>query len=169
MEKKYFLRMDGVKGESRKIGYEDWVEVLSFSSGAGIPPMDRSSVTINNNSFHSFLFTHEIDIATPPMLELCMTGGIIPVIDFVGCVLIAGFLIPVLEIKMENVILSRLSVDSKQASDKELGGKTIEEVEVNFAKISIKVTPINPDNSRGSSVQASFDLTKTEDWQYYQI
>ena len=71
-----FVKIDGVRGESRAEGFEETIQALnwkwgvnqssSFIAGTGVT---RGTVTVQKLSF-----THEVDQASPVLMKHCTSG-----------------------------------------------------------------------------------------------
>jgi len=72
----YFLKVDGVEGESTDDKHNDEIDVLSWSWG-----VQQSGTMAHGGgggegkaSFNDFNFTHHVDKASPVLLKACATG-----------------------------------------------------------------------------------------------
>jgi type VI secretion system secreted protein Hcp len=77
MARDFLLKMEPqLKGESKQKGFEDWIEIDSWSwavsnSGAGGRGFGQSQGKANFNDFH---FTKQVDKATVELMLVCANG-----------------------------------------------------------------------------------------------
>jgi type VI secretion system Hcp family effector len=155
----YFLKLDGIDGQSLDKGHDKWIDVISFSHGAKQNvSIQRGAEVVGRGEFLPFSFTHAVDKATPKIQQFCMNGQKIPKAQFVFCQAIAGVQTPVYEITLENVKVSRAEVKTINAGDQSpLGEQPLEEVDLIAGKMSWKITPIKADNTKEGAIEANFD------------
>jgi type VI secretion system secreted protein Hcp len=76
----YFLKIDGIPGESTDSKHKDEIVLTSFSMGVS----NAGSLSSGGGggegkaSFHDFNFTHKFDKASPALMLACATGRHIP-------------------------------------------------------------------------------------------
>lgn len=180
----FFIKLDGIDGESYDEHHLKWIDVLAFSHGTTQHNTTGHTGEIaGRGELEPFRFTHLVDKASPKLMKACMTGQRFPQVKFAVCRNINGTQTPVYEILLEQVKITRCAVVSlpvsslsepqsassgsgsgssspnlasisalRSASDLEL--VPIEEVELLAGKISWKVTPIKPDNTKEGAVEA---------------
>ena len=147
----FFLKLEGIDGQSADKGHANWIEVSEIDHGAmQSVTMQRGADVAGRGQFLPFKFTHLVDKATPKLQQFCMNGQKIAKAEFACCRAIAGVQVPVYEIKMENVKIAKAEV-------KTVEGELVEEVELVAGKLTWKVTPIKPDNTKDGAIEAAFD------------
>lgn len=158
MASDFFLKIDGIDGQSNDKGHGKWIELLSFGHGSiQNVTLARGSDVAGRGQFTPFVFSHLVDKATPKLQQFCMNGQKIAKVEFHVCRAIAGVQVPVYEIKMENVKVAKAEVGVKILDDGTGTGEAVETVELVAGKITWKVTPIKPDNTKDGAIEASFD------------
>lgn len=151
----FYLKIEGIDGESNSKGYPKWIEVMTFDHGAmQNVSVQRGADVAGRGQFIPFKFTHAVDKATPKLQQYCMNGQKIAKVNFTYCRAIAGLQVPVYEITMENVKIARAEVKTTEANGVM---QPVEEVELIAGKMSWKVTPIKPDNTKDGAIEAAFD------------
>ncbi|MDO5532388.1 type VI secretion system tube protein Hcp [Sutterella sp.] len=166
----FFIRIEGIEGESNDKSHGKWIEVVGFmhgsmqNVGAG-----RATDVAGRGQFVPFVFTHLLDKATPKLQQFCMSGQKIAKVEFQVCRAIGGAQVPVYEIKLENVKIARAEVRTVAVESTKTGSlldtfsgvgnsyQPVEQVELIAGKMTWKVTPIKPDNTKDGAVEASFD------------
>jgi type VI secretion system secreted protein Hcp len=75
-----YLKIDGVKGESKSKGFEDQIELLSFSWGASNPTTvgSGSGSGAGKVSISSFNLMKKTDAASGPIFQACCAGKHFP-------------------------------------------------------------------------------------------
>ena len=151
----FFLKLEGIDGQSADKGHSNWIEVSEIDHGAmQNVTMQRGADVAGRGQFLPFKFTHAVDKATPKLQQFCMNGQKIAKAEFASCRAIAGVQVPVYEIKMENVKVARAEV---KTIEREGVAEIVEEVELVVGKLTWKVTPIKPDNTKDGAIEAAFD------------
>ncbi len=165
MASDYFVKLDGIDGESSDKGHSKWIEVVSFSHGSlqNITSGRATDVT-GRGQFLPFSFTHLVDKATPKIQQFCMNGQKVSKVNFNVCRAIAGTQTPVYEVTLENCKIVKAVVSTEvpgaDASVKlpsDTGVTPVETVELVAGKITWKFTAIKSDNSKDGAVEASFN------------
>ena len=145
-----------VKGEAQGKGFENQIDVLSWSwgmtqSGTGhmLGGSGAGKVDVQNLSF-----TKYIDSATPPLMQSCCNGK-----HYAEAVLTlqkAGD-IPVkyLTIKMTEVIITSVSTGGSGGED-----RLTENISLNFAKVVLDYMPQKKDGKEAVAINMSWDIAK---------
>lgn len=158
MASDFFLKLEGIDGQSNDKSHAKWIEVLAFSHGSTQNvTLARGADVAGRGQFLPFSFTHLVDKATPKLQQFCMNGQKIAKVEFHVCRAIAGSQVPVYEIKMENVKVAKSEVKVQVLDDGVIAAEPIEVVELVAGKMTWKVTPIKPDNTKDGAIEASFD------------
>ncbi len=154
-----FLKVSTVPGESTDDKHKDWIEILSYHTGASQPASGSSSTaggrTAERVNISDFSVVKALDKASPKLFLACCNGEHIPEVTVELCR--AGKdKQKYMQYKMSDVIVS--SVRPGGAAQ---GGETLplEEVSFNFAKIEWVYT--ETDHSTGKpkgDVKSHWDL-----------
>ncbi len=70
----YFLKIEGVEGESQDREHEGWSDITSLSWGVQIPSDRASGLATGKRQHRPFSVVKEIDKATPKLMEYCANG-----------------------------------------------------------------------------------------------
>jgi type VI secretion system effector, hcp1 family len=158
MASDFFLKLDGIDGQSNDKAHGKWIEVMEFShGGAQNVSLARGADVAGRGQFLPFSFTHLVDKATPKLQQFCMNGQKIAKAEFHVCRAIAGVSTSVYEVKLENVKVARAEVKVADVRDGSGAVEPVETVELIAGKITWKVTPIKPDNTKDGAIEAAFD------------
>ena len=155
-----FIKIDGIPGESTDAKHKDWIEVVSYNHKIEQPASSTASsvggATAERVNHGTFNIVHQIDKATPKLLEACCTGKHIKEVIIELC-RAGGDKIKYMEIKLEQVLISR--VEAVGASEAGLGYPT-ETVALSYGKIKWTYTQQKrADGAAGGNVSAGWDLT----------
>lgn len=155
----FFLKIEGVKGESQDDKYKDWIHCHSFSfgltnTGTGGSNLGSGGGRSNIQDMH---FTKTIDSASPNLFIACATGKHFSKAQVV--VRRAGE-------KPQNYLeyeLTEAYISSVTTSGHEGGGLAQESVSINFSKIKMTYTPQNADGSAGAKNEKTYDIKANKD------
>jgi type VI secretion system secreted protein Hcp len=149
----YFLKIDGIPGESTDSKHKDEIVLTSFSMGVS----NAGSLSSGGGggegkaSFHDFNFTHKFDKASPLLMLACATGKHIPTATMTARKAGKGGF-EFLFIKMNDVL-----VTSSQT-----GGSgddlPVEAVSLAFAKIEVDYKPQRANGSLGAATSFTWNL-----------
>jgi type VI secretion system secreted protein Hcp len=136
----FFLKIDGIKGETTDTQHKDHIQIESFSWGVS----NSSTVTGGGGSagkatFKEFTVTKKTDRSSPPLMLSCAAGTHIPSATFVvrrtatpGAPPAEGYYV----ITLNDVLISSFSTAGSGTDD-----KPTESISLNFAKIEFSYRP----------------------------
>jgi type VI secretion system secreted protein Hcp len=150
-----FAKIGDIKGESVDVKHKDEIEVLSFSWGV----TNTGSIGggggggAGRATFKDLSILHNVDKATPRLLEACATGRHLK--DATITQRKAGkgqaeYLI----IKMNDVIITGVALSDTSG---EAGSET---VTLAFAKVDLEYKPQRADGSLDEGIHFKFDILK---------
>ncbi len=152
----YFLKLDGIKGESTDAKHKDeidveswsWGETLATGGGGGGGGGRGGKVSIQD-----FNFVMRLNVASPSLMEACATGKHIKVATLAGRK--AGKeQLDYLTFKLHDVLVSSYQTGgSGHAED-----VPFDQVSLNFAKIEVEYRQQKPDGSPGGAVRFGYDV-----------
>jgi type VI secretion system secreted protein Hcp len=150
----YFLKLDGIEGESQDDKHKKEIDVLSFSWGAsnsGSMAAGGGGGT-GKSSFQDFHFTKGADKASPNLFQSCASGKHIP--KAVLTVRKAG------EKQQEyyKITLSDVLVSSYQAGGHGGDGAVPESFSLNYSKIEFEYAPQKKDGTLEGKVYGKWDV-----------
>jgi len=147
-----FAKIGDIKGESLDDKHKDQIEVLSYSWGvtnAG-SMAHGSGGGEGKATFHDLSFTHNVDKASPVLMQACATGTHLKEATITHRKAGKGQQeYPV--VKMNDVIIT--SVTHGGSGD---GGS--ENVSMAFAKVDMEYKPQKPDGSLDAGIHFKYDL-----------
>ena len=157
MAQDFFIKIDGIDGQSADKNHGKWIEVTDFDFGSKQSvTLARGADVAGRGEFLPFSFTHLVDKATPKLQQYCMNGQKVAKVEFNVCRAIASAQVVTLEVKLENVKIARAEIKTIRAAEG-ADAEPVEEVDLVAGKITWKVTPIKEDNTKDGAIEASFD------------
>jgi type VI secretion system secreted protein Hcp len=155
-----FIKIGSLKGESVVKGFEDQIQVLSWSWG-----MSQSGTThtaqgggAGKVNVQDLTFTHNVDAASPNLVKACCTGE-----HFDTATLTmrkaGGTALEYVTLTLTEVIISSVSMGGS-------GGEDLlsENVSLNFAKFKYSYQPQDAKGAKkGGAIEASYDIAKNTD------
>ncbi len=148
-----FAKIGDIKGESVDAKYKDEIEVLSFSWGV----TNTGGMEIGGGggagkaTFQGLSISHNIDKASPQLLEACATGAHLKDATITHRKAGKGqqeFLI----VKMNDVIITAVAHGGTTAQP------ASETVSLAFAKVDFEYRPQKPDGSLDAGIHFKYDL-----------
>lgn len=152
-----YLTVDGVKGESRRSGHEDEIELISFDFGANNP----SSVGTGKGggvgavNISTFNFMKKTDAASADLFKHCCSGKHFPTAKVTlykagG----DGGALDYLVYDFEEVYVDSINWSGSEGSD----GIPTEMVSFSFGKISVTYNQQDDKGSKSGSFMGSWDI-----------
>jgi len=149
----YFLKLDGIQGESRDLKHKDEIQLESFSWGA----VNESAHSAGGGGgagkvqIEGLHITKRIDKASPLLFLACAAGRHIKSAILTGRKAVKGqqeFLV----VKLNDLLVS--SYHTTGGPD----GDPVDQLSFNFAKISFGFHSQRPDGSLAPLVEAGWDV-----------
>jgi type VI secretion system secreted protein Hcp len=151
----YFLKIDGIDGESRDAKHKNEIEVLSWSWGesapVGHPGGGSAAGKVQVQDFH---FTTRFSKASPPLLLACASG------KELKSALLTARKAGDKGIEYLTFSLSDLLVSSYQTGGTEGVEVPMDSVSLNFAKIQVEYKELKADGTLGGSVKSGWDVNQ---------
>jgi type VI secretion system secreted protein Hcp len=154
----YFLKIDGIQGESSDAKHKGEIELVAFSWG-----VTQSGTQAGGGGggagkaeFHDFHFTQRTQKASPLLMLACASGQHIK-----GAVLTGRKTgktqLEFLTIKLTDVLVSSFQEGASHETD-----QPIEEVALNYARIDVTYRPQAAAGGAGGEVKAGWDLKQNK-------
>jgi type VI secretion system secreted protein Hcp len=152
-----FAKLGDIKGESLDDKHKDEIEVLSYSWGVtNAGSMGHGSGGGEGKaSFHDLSFVHNIDKASPVLMQACATGTHLKEATITHRKSGKGqheYLV----VKMNDVIITGVTHGGS-------GDGHSENVSLAFAKVNIEYKPQKPDGSLDAGVHFKYDIKARKD------
>lgn len=129
----YFLKIDGIEGESVTKGYEKQIEISSFSWGV-TQATSGGSVRAGKSCPSDLHLTKNVDKATPPLISSAVGGGVSTTAILIGLRPggSGGAPQPYIRFEMKNVMVS-----SYQTSGASGGGLAQDALSLRFGSATV--------------------------------
>jgi type VI secretion system secreted protein Hcp len=154
----YFLKIDGIRGESQDRQHRDEIELQSFAWGnSSAEPQGGASGTASGKvTFQDFQFATLASKAGPQLMLHCATGKHIPRAIMTGRKEAGREPQEYLKITLEDVLVGSY-VSSGSSGD---GGAPMDTASLRFGKIEVEYREFKANGQIGNTVKASFDIAK---------
>ena len=154
MAESWFLKIDGIPGESTDVSHKDEVDVLSWTWGVARAggTGTGTGAGAGKASFQDFQFVARISKASPVLFLSCATG------THIKEALLSGVRTAA-KSKSADFLkykLSDVTITSVQQGGSE-GGDTVDQFSLNYSKIEVSYTPQSASGKVGTPIQAGFD------------
>jgi type VI secretion system secreted protein Hcp len=151
----YFIKFDGIKGESADAKHKDEIDVESWSWGethAGTASSGGGGGA-GKVSMQDFHFVMRLNKASPGLMKACATGQHIKTATLSARKAGKGQL-DYLTFKFHDVLVSSIQTGGSEDTDV----LPTDQVSFNFAKLEVEYKPEKADGSLGLAVQFRYDL-----------
>lgn len=149
----YFLKIDGVEGESSDARHKNEIDIESFSWGASQPGIADGSGGAQRGggkvSFQDFHFLKLSDKASPVLFLATAEGKHFPTATLT--VRKAGAQQDYMKIKLTDILVSSYKGEGK-------GDVPMDSFSINYAKIEYEVSATGADGSASAPVKAGWDV-----------
>lgn len=152
-----FLKLDGIKGESKDDNHREEIEILSFSWGmTNTPVMGGGGAGGGKVSFQDFHFVTKLSKASPRLLAACAGGtNIVSATLYVRDSSATSPNPEYFQINLENMLISSLKQTSEIASGTNSSPQPTEQISLNFSKITATHTDGAGTVTTGTAIKPS--------------
>jgi type VI secretion system secreted protein Hcp len=151
----YFLKIDGIDGESADQKHKNEIDVESWSWGATNAGTHSAGGGggAGRVSMQDFHFVMKVNKATPKLMLACATGQHIKK-AVLNCRKAGGKQEEYLSVTMSDLLVSSYQTGGSA------GGDVVptDQISLNFSKIEFDYKEQKPDGSMGGSVKAGYDV-----------
>lgn len=152
----WFLKIDGVAGESTDVNHKDEIDVLSWSWGVaqtGGGAASGAGAGAGKAAFQDLHFVSQISKASPKLFLSCATGTHHKTATLSGVRTAAkGASSAFLKYKLSDVVVTSENHAGNQ------GEYPVEQFSLNYSKIEITFTPQTATGAAGAALKAGFDV-----------
>jgi type VI secretion system secreted protein Hcp len=152
----YFLKIDGIDGESTDAAHKGWIQLLSFAWGASNPSnvgSQSSGAGAGKVSLSDFSFTATTSKASPQLFVKCASGSRLPAVQFAARRRGRGSA-EFIKLRLTDALIS--SYQTSGAA----GGAPLDSVTLGFGQVAYSYYPQDARGSVGTPVTGSWDVTK---------
>lgn len=150
----YFLKIDGIDGESTDDKHKNEIDLESWSWGEsnGGDAAHRGGMGAGKVAMQDFHFTMEVCKATPKLMLACADGQHIKEATLT-CRKAGGTQQEYLKIKFSDMVVSSYQTGGSRGQV-----KPIDQISLNFSKIEYEYKEQKKDGTLGGSVKAGYDV-----------
>jgi type VI secretion system secreted protein Hcp len=154
----YFLKLDGIEGESPDSKHKGEIEILSFHWGVQQLGTSASGggAGAGRADFHDVTFTKRMDKSSPKLKLYCATGKHVPTAEFVARKA-GGEQYEYLKIKFTDVLVSSYTMSGNQNDI-----VPQDTFSLNFSKIEQEYKEQAADGTLKGSVKAGFSIKENK-------
>jgi type VI secretion system secreted protein Hcp len=151
----FLILDDTVKGESRRAGHEEQIELISFSFGASNP----ASIGVGSGggsgtvSLSSFNIMKKTDASSVGMFKACCLGQHFPTAS-IELYKSGGDALLYLKFDFEEVFVDNIQWSGAEGGD----GVPLESVSFSFGKVEVTYTKQAPDGTADGDFVSSWDI-----------
>ena len=147
----YFLKIEGVEGESTDAKHKGQIEIDSFSWGVSNAGSMAGGGGAGKASFSDLHVTKTVDKSSPKLMLAVATGEHLRTLDLT-LRKAGGTSMDYYVIHLEEVLVSSYSTTGST------GDTPMEELSFNYQKITWEYIPQNADGTAGAAVKAGYDV-----------
>ena len=148
----YFLKIDGIEGESSDAKHKGEISILSWSWGETQATAQGAGGGAGKVSMHDFRFSKYVDKASPKLFLACANAQRIK--DAVLSCRKAGGGQDSLTLTLSDVTVSGYEIVGNSGAVVD----PTDQLALHFAKIEFNYVEQNPDGSMGASTKAGWDV-----------
>ncbi len=150
----YFLKIEGVAGESTDQNHQGGIAIESWSFGASNPTsVGSGGLSAGKVQFQDFHFTKTLDKSSPMLMQMVATGEHIKGATLELCRPSAdGASQCYLQITLSDIMVTSYQTGGSD------GSVPTDQVSLNFSKIEFSYTPQKADGSLDAPVKAGYDV-----------
>jgi type VI secretion system secreted protein Hcp len=150
----FFLKIDGIEGESQDKTHKGEIPVMSWSFGAAQSGTSShgSGAGGGKVNFQDFHFVMTVNKSTPKLLEKCADGTHIKNAVLV-CRKAGGTQQEYLKVTFTDILVSSYQIGGSGGSDI----IPTDQVSLNFSKIEFEYKEQKPDGSLGGAIKSGWD------------
>jgi type VI secretion system secreted protein Hcp len=153
----FFLKLDGIEGESQDQTYSKHIELLSWSWG------EQNSGSFSSGggggagkvSMQDFHFVMAVNKASPKLIEACATGKHIPKAELF-CRKAGGTQQMYLKYTFSDCMVTSYQTGGADGSSV----VPTDQISINFTKMEVEYKEQKADGSLGGTVKMGYDLKK---------
>ncbi len=157
---RWFMKYDGVDGESKDANHDKWIDVLSIDWGANKPGGGATGQSRRRGGavVEDFAITFEYEKASPKLLEAAATGKVFPKVEIELSSTYGGARATYLKYELTNVQISSYNVSGSTGDD---APPTVT-VGNNFEEIKVTYTEYDDTGSTKGNAETTWKVEKGE-------
>lgn len=155
----YFLKIEGIEGESQDSKHKGEIEIESFSWGAN--QMGTAShgggMGAGRVQFNDFSFTMRVNKSSPKLMLVCSTGSHIKS-ALLTCRKAGKEQQEYLKVTFSDLLVSSYQTNGTGAS----GVIPMDQISLNFSKVEFEYKEQKPDGTLGGAIKTWWDMKQVK-------
>ncbi len=154
----FFIKIDGIAGESKDSKHTGQIDVLSW----GYAVSQSSSMHtgggggVGKANFSELFFTHYVDKSTPNLMQYSASGKHIGSVEL-SCCKVGDGSQEYMKVTLTDVLVTHVRPVGATNSP-----RVVEEVGISYAKIKVEVKEQNSDGSMGAATTGNWDVKQNK-------
>jgi len=156
MALEFYLKLDGIPGESTDSKHKEWIEVVSFSHGVEQEGSSRSGggeSTVGRAHFSDFCVVKRLDKSSPKLALTCASGAHVASAKMELCQSTKDKH-PYMKYELTDVVISAVKPSGQNTSNT----LPLEEVTMRYSKIQWEYTPMDAAGKVTAAAKANWNL-----------
>jgi type VI secretion system secreted protein Hcp len=155
----YFLKLDGVEGESTDSKHKNEIDVMSWSWGEtnSGDAAHRGGMGAGKVSMQDFHFVMHVNKATPKLMQFCASGETIKK-GVLTCRKAGKQQQEYLLVTLNDMVVSSYQSGGSSGSDT----VPVDQISLNFSKIQFEYKEQKPDGSLGGAIKGGWDVKENK-------
>ena len=155
----YFLKLDGVEGESTDSKHKNEIDVMSWSWGEtnSGDAAHRGGMGAGKVSMQDFHFVMHVNKSTPKLMQFCASGEAIKK-GVLTCRKAGKQQQEYLVITLNDMVVSSYQSGGSSGSDT----VPVDQISLNFSKIQFEYKEQKPDGSLGGAIKGGWDVKENK-------
>lgn len=149
----YFLRLEGIRGDSEVANYEDWIRIESFQGGIQAPVVAPGEPA-SEAELADFNFTKNVDRSSPSLFQACAEQRVFDDVVLDMCTVRDGEALPVISYRLAGCRITSIFPSGHDQGD----GFTnlFEQMTLNAESVEWRYTPYDHEGMPGDAAKARF-------------
>jgi type VI secretion system secreted protein Hcp len=154
----FYIKIDGIPGESKDARHQAWIDVLSFDYAVS---QSSSMFTgggggVGKATFDALSFIHYVDKATPNLMQYCASGKHVGSVE-VSCCKVGDGSQEYMKITLTDCLITHAGPTGSSED-----ARVKESVGISYAKIKVEVKEQNANGSMGAAVTGTWDVKQNQ-------
>lgn len=154
----YFIRFEGVDGESRDRDHQNWSDLISFEQSINAQTLPAAGAIRRRGAvtFGDLVCTKELDKASPKLAEAVAMGKVFPKVEIHAMRTFAGGERTTYYVcEMKNVVVSGYSIAGSSPEE-----RPVETFSLNFEEIKVIYTEVDQAGRKKGNVEYTWKVAQ---------
>lgn len=153
MSTDYFLKLDGITGESKDAKHANEIDLLSFSWGeSNASSVVGAGAGAGKVNMQDFNFSMEFNSASPPLILACATG------EHIKTATLTARRAGKTQQEYLKIVFTECLVTSYQTGGSQGQVVPMDSISINFSKMEVQYLAQKADGTVGSPIKVGYDV-----------